>query len=70
MTIAPMPTSAVDFHPEPRMFIDRRLRDASSGQVFDNINPATEEILGVAADASHRPTVPRRWSPTIPSCSR
>ncbi|OBH16860.1 aldehyde dehydrogenase [Mycobacterium sp. E342] len=51
MTIAPMPTSAVDFHPEPRMFIDGRLRDASSGQVIDNINPANEEVLGVAADA-------------------
>jgi aldehyde dehydrogenase (NAD+) len=52
MTIAPTPASAVGFQPEPRMFIDGRLRDASSGQVVDNINPATEEILGVAADAA------------------
>ena len=37
---------------EKRMLIDGQLVDASDGATFDNINPATEEILGVAADAS------------------
>jgi len=42
------PTS---FVPEPRMFIDGSLTDATSGRTFDNVNPATEEVLGQAADA-------------------
>jgi aldehyde dehydrogenase (NAD+) len=37
---------------EPRMLIDGNLVDAESGRTFDNENPATEEIIGVAADAS------------------
>jgi aldehyde dehydrogenase (NAD+) len=36
---------------ERRLFIDGELREASSGATFDNINPATEEVLGVVADA-------------------
>ena len=38
---------------EVRMLIDGRLVEAKSGQVFDNINPATEEVLGQVADAGH-----------------
>ena len=34
-----------------RMLIDGKLVEASSGRTFENVNPATEEILGVTADA-------------------
>ena len=34
------------------MLIDGKLVDADSGATFPNINPATEEVLGVVADAS------------------
>jgi aldehyde dehydrogenase (NAD+) len=40
-------------HGELRMLIDGKLVEAKSGKVFDNINPATEEILGQVADAGH-----------------
>jgi aldehyde dehydrogenase (NAD+) len=40
-------------HGEPRMLIDGKLVEAKSGRVFDNINPATEEVLGNVADAGH-----------------
>ena len=35
---------------EERLLIDSELRGARSGQVFETINPATGEVLGVAAD--------------------
>jgi aldehyde dehydrogenase (NAD+) len=34
------------------MLIDGELVEADSGATFENINPATEEVLGVVADAS------------------
>jgi aldehyde dehydrogenase (NAD+) len=34
------------------MLIDGQLVEAASGRQFDNVNPATEEILGPVADAS------------------
>ena len=34
------------------MLIDGALVRASTGSVFETVNPATEEVLGVAADAS------------------
>ena len=34
------------------MLIDGKLVDAESGKQFDNINPATEEVIGQVADAS------------------
>src|SRR5438445_1263681 len=37
---------------EARMLIDGQLVEASDGATFDNINPATEEVLGVAANAT------------------
>jgi len=37
---------------EVRMLIDGTLVEAESGQRFDNINPATEEVLGQVADGS------------------
>jgi aldehyde dehydrogenase (NAD+) len=35
------------------MLIDGKLVEATAGRVFDNINPATEEVLGHVADAEH-----------------
>jgi aldehyde dehydrogenase (NAD+) len=37
---------------EVRMLVDGELIEADSGQTFDNVNPATEEVLGPVADAS------------------
>jgi aldehyde dehydrogenase (NAD+) len=37
---------------EQRMLIDGALVEADSGKTFDNVNPATEEVLGQVADAS------------------
>jgi aldehyde dehydrogenase (NAD+) len=34
------------------LLIDGKLVTASGGKAFENVNPATEEVLGVAADAS------------------
>jgi aldehyde dehydrogenase (NAD+) len=39
------------FEPEERMLIDGKLLHADSGATFENVNPATEEVLGVVADA-------------------
>ncbi|WP_242424157.1 aldehyde dehydrogenase family protein, partial [Frankia sp. EI5c] len=35
-----------------KLLIDGRLVDADGGATYDNINPATEAVIGVAADAS------------------
>ena len=43
---------APSFTGEVRMLIDGKLVEADSGKRFDNINPATEEVLGEVADAS------------------
>ncbi len=45
-------TETVKVNPEPRMLIDGKLVDADSGKTFDNVNPATEEIIGQVADGS------------------
>ena len=37
---------------ELRLLIDGKLVESSSGKTFDNINPATEEVLGPVADAT------------------
>ena len=42
----------VKVDPEQRMLIDGKLVEADSGKTFDNINPATEEVIGAVADAS------------------
>jgi aldehyde dehydrogenase (NAD+) len=46
-------TNVGSFTPERRLLIDGELVDAQSGRQFDNINPATEEVLGQVADADH-----------------
>jgi aldehyde dehydrogenase (NAD+) len=38
--------------PETRNLIGGALVDAKSGATFENVNPATEEVIGVAADGS------------------
>jgi aldehyde dehydrogenase (NAD+) len=38
---------------EKRMLIDGELVPASSGREFENVNPATEQVLGTVADAGH-----------------
>jgi len=38
--------------PVPQNLIDGRLVDAAGGATFPNLNPATEEVLGVTADAT------------------
>ncbi len=43
-------TAAVTVVGEERMLVDGVLRPARSGKVFETINPATGEVLGVAAD--------------------
>jgi aldehyde dehydrogenase (NAD+) len=43
---------ATEVNPEPRMLIDGKLVEASDGNTFTNLNPATEEELGQVADAS------------------
>jgi aldehyde dehydrogenase (NAD+) len=37
---------------EARLLIDGKLVDASDGGTFDNVNPATEEVLGQCADGT------------------
>ena len=37
---------------EPRLLIDGKLVEARSGKTFDNVNPATEEVIGVCADGT------------------
>ena len=37
---------------ELRMLIGGQLVDAEGGKTFDNVNPATEEVLGPVADGS------------------
>ncbi|MGP0107503.1 MAG: aldehyde dehydrogenase family protein [Acidimicrobiales bacterium] len=39
-------------NPEPMMLIDGKLVEASGSKTFQNVNPATEEVLGDVADAS------------------
>ncbi len=41
-----------DLWHEERLLIDGQLVEAAGGATYPNINPATEEIIGVAADAS------------------
>src|SRR5436305_10596320 len=44
-------TETATVNPEDRMLIDGELVEAESGATFDNVNPATEEVLGSVADA-------------------
>lgn len=45
------PATVVPLEHETRLFIDGQLRDSASGATAQNINPATEDVLGVYANA-------------------
>ena len=45
MALAPL-------NPETRNLIDGKLVAASNGATFENVNPATEEVIGVCADGT------------------
>ncbi|OBH29155.1 aldehyde dehydrogenase [Mycobacterium sp. E342] len=51
MTSSSVAASTLPFNAETRLYIDGKLRDALTGASAENINPATEEVLGVATDA-------------------
>jgi aldehyde dehydrogenase (NAD+) len=51
-TAAETSTSTTGQLGERRMLIDGELVESETGATFDNINPATEEVLGVVADGS------------------
>jgi aldehyde dehydrogenase (NAD+) len=46
-----MPLTSDSWH-EERLLIDGELVDAEGGATYDNVNPANEEVIGQAADAS------------------
>jgi aldehyde dehydrogenase (NAD+) len=46
------PEAATEQIGERRLFVDGELREATGGATFDNVNPATEEVLGVVADGT------------------
>src|SRR5207253_3361148 len=45
-------SEAPTVRPEHRMLVDGELVEADSGATFENVNPATEEVIGSVADAS------------------
>ncbi len=52
MTTTSKPVTPVGSASEFRMLVDGELVEASGGGGFDNINPATEEVLGQTTDAT------------------
>jgi aldehyde dehydrogenase (NAD+) len=52
MTEAAASITPPEVRGEPRLLIDGRLVEASGGATFENIDPATEESLGVTADGT------------------
>jgi len=53
MVVQVIESKVGSFTPETRMLIDGELVEAASGKRFDNLNPATEEVLGQVADGGH-----------------
>ncbi len=51
MSASPVALSSVAFNPVRLLYIDGKLRMSSTGQTVDNVNPATEEVLGLCTDA-------------------
>lgn len=62
MSASPVALSNVAFNPETRLYIDGQLRMASTGQTVDNVNPATEEVLGLCTDAGLKAVFQQRNS--------
>ena len=52
MTASSVAANSVQFDPEARLYIGGQLRGSSTGNISENINPATEEVLGFCSDAS------------------
>ena len=46
------PMALAPLNPETRNLIDGKLVGASNGATFENVNPATEEVIGVCADGT------------------
>jgi len=51
MTLIRSDVTGADLGSEPRLMIDGKLVEARSGRTFDNLNPATEQVIGVCGDA-------------------
>ena len=45
-------TTRTELLVEERLYIGGKLREAAGGRTYENINPATEQVVGVAADAT------------------
>ena len=45
-------TASMEMLVEEQMLIGGQLRGAAGDRTYENINPATEEVVGRAADAS------------------
>ena len=52
MTTSSAAANSVDFSPEARLYIGGQLRGSSTEKTIENIDPATEEVFDVCADAS------------------
>lgn len=62
MSASPVALSSVAFNSETRLYIDGQLRMSSTGQTVDNVNPATEEVLGLCTDAGLKAVFQQRNS--------
>jgi aldehyde dehydrogenase (NAD+) len=49
------------FTPTTKMLVDGELIDADDSSTFDNVNPATEEVLGQVPDAQYLETKIAAW---------
>ena len=58
--------TGAEFGAEPRLLIDGKLVEARSGETYDNINPATEEVIGQARRRRRATT----WTPAIAAARR
>ena len=54
-----MSTTEIAAFGEERMLIDGALVPASNGGEYETINPATEEVLGVVAEAARQSVFPQ-----------
>ena len=53
--LSPAVQQWLDNH-QPRLMINNEFVEAKSGKVFQSINPATEQVIALAAAAPTRPT--------------
>ena len=55
---------------EQRMLVDGKLVESDTGRTFDNVNPATEEVIGQVADGSKTTCTGPSTAPGAPSTDR